>query len=130
MCNPLNDNSLKKHERINSSSDINRLFERGESFYEKPFVIYFLTNENPKKTPIRILISVPKKKISKAVNRNLIKRRIREAFRKNKHSISEFCRQKQIAVDIAIIYSQNTIEEYNNIEKKIVLSLQSLEQKL
>jgi ribonuclease P protein component len=121
-------NKFNKSERLNKNSEINLIFEQGKSFYEKPFVIYYLISGTDTNTPLKIIISAPKKKIPKANKRNFLKRRIREAFRKNKHSLTKLCLKKNISLNIAIIYSQNTIEDYNIIEQKLVLSLQKLEQ--
>ncbi len=79
------DASFPEKERLKGKAEISELFEKGSFFYLKPFKIYFLEgsqNEFP-----RVLISVPKSRFSRASERNLLKRRIRESYRLSKASI-------------------------------------------
>lgn len=80
--------SFSKKERLSSKKDIEELFKRGSSFYLSAFQIRY----SPAHTAAnghQVLISVPKRNFKKAVDRNLLKRRIREAYRLNKHLIKE-----------------------------------------
>lgn len=119
------DNRLKKKEIIRKNSEINELFKNGTSFRQFPIISYYhIINNNEGENPVKVLISVPKKHIKKAVIRNLIKRRIKEAYRQNKSELIEFCKNNNINLNIAIIYSNNNIDDYVIIKEKIVLSLQ------
>jgi ribonuclease P protein component len=71
-------------------------------------------------------ISVPKKKFAKAVDRNTIKRRIRESFRKNKHPLYEILKKKNLSIALMIIYIAKEELPYQEIEKKMVVSLHKL----
>lgn len=121
-----NSNSFKKSERLCKTIEIDVLFAKGKSFREYPLVVYYKINENEAGEPVKVFITVPKKRISKAVKRNLLKRRIREAYRKRKKELLNLCISKNICINIAIIYSCNKIESYNILEQKIVLSLQKI----
>lgn len=84
--------------------------------------------ENPDKdsSTNQVLISVPKKNHRNAVNRNRIKRLIREAYRQNQHIISEVSEEKLL---IAYIYVSEDILRYKEIEtklKKVLLRLKSI----
>ena len=58
----------------------------------------------------RIMVSVPKKMFKRAVKRNLLKRRIRESWRKQKHSL-----QTTGGTDILFIYPTKEIQTYEQI---------------
>jgi ribonuclease P protein component len=74
--------SFGKSERLSGQKLIDTLFSDGKSYVVPPFRIVWFKYEITGVFPVRLLISVSKKKIKKAVDRNLIKRRIREAYRK------------------------------------------------
>lgn len=67
--------------------------------------------------PVKILISVPKRKFKKAVDRNKIKRLIREGYRKNKHLLIDRLDGKKIIV--LMVYVSKTIIDYSETEEKI-----------
>ncbi len=120
------DNSFNKNERLSKKTEIDALFFRGKSFVEKPVLVYYKKCLYDKDAPVKIIISVSKKKLAKAIDRNLIKRRIKEAYRKNKQELIKTCNNNNIGLNIAFVYLNNEIKNYDSIEKKIVLSLQKI----
>lgn len=66
-----------------------------------------------------VLISVSKKRFKRAVDRNRIKRLIREAYRINKQSLWSNLAEKSLRVDIAFQYVANEILDFAVIEKKL-----------
>jgi ribonuclease P protein component len=117
--------NFSKKERLCSRKQIQEVFESGASFFIHPFKIIF--QEAPEDAPsaVQVLISVPKRNIRKAVMRNKIKRRIREAYRKNK---SQLLSQLREGTKISIIFIFTAKEElpYQEIETKIIQALQRL----
>ena len=71
-------------------------------------------------------ISVPKKSFAKAVDRNTLKRRIREAYRKNKHLLYESLQNKNFHIALMVIYIAKEELPYSEIEKKMVVSLRKI----
>ena len=69
--------TFKKEERLCSFNEINDLLRRGKSFFTDPFRVVFVKMEGDRQD--KILISIPKRNFKRAVDRNLLKRRIREA---------------------------------------------------
>ena len=79
--------TFRKQERIVSHQLIETLFEKGDSqtLAAYPLRAVFLQTERQQgHAPIQILISVPKKRFKHAVDRNRVKRQVREAFRCHK----------------------------------------------
>lgn len=97
---------------------IARLFKEGQSFFVYPLLVKFSPSDYHLH---RVLFSVPKSKIKKAHQRNLIKRRLREAYRLNKAAFdypSQF--------DIAYIYLSSEIIAFKEIEAKLKNALKRL----
>ncbi len=120
--------TFKKEERLHSKKLIGQLFARGDSFFVYPFKVIYLPVSENSSIPAQVLISVSKKKFKSAVKRNRIKRLIREAYRKNKQFLTNENPQNKTLL-MAFIYVADTIMEYHDIEKKIILILQRLKSK-
>ena len=95
-------NSFPKSERLNSKIKIDKLFDNGNSFVLEDFKVYFSVSEQ-KVPSVSILISAPKKLEPKAVERNKIKRLIREAYRLNKTILTTKLVDRKVEVNIAFI---------------------------
>lgn len=108
--------TFSKNERLCSKPLIDQLIQKGNSFNGFPFKIIWMEIQQST-SPVKIVISVPKRKFKKAVDRNRIKRLIREAYRKNKHRLIERIENKKIA--LLLIYTAKTIPEYTETEEKI-----------
>ena len=109
--------TFKKSGRLCSLKAINNLFETGRSLNLRIVrVVYIISDDAGAFPPVRLLISVPKRNFKKAVDRNLIKRRIREAFRKNKNDLYELLKTKKKNADIAIIWTANSALTYSETE--------------
>ena len=78
--------TLSKKERLCSVKDIESLFKKGKSSFVFPLKVVFIKKESEEKKlkPTRLLISVPKRNFKRAVDRNRIKRQIREGYRLQK----------------------------------------------
>ena len=119
--------TFNKDERLSVEKIIDKLFSEGKSFLIYPYRVVWLEHDHGTKYPVQILISVSKKKFKRAVDRNLIKRRTREAYRKNKSSFYKFLNNKNKNCTFALIYTSNEIALYKEIEQKIISILQRLQ---
>lgn len=104
--------TFKSSERLKSKKIIKELFSRGSSFYNYPLKIFLLPGGEA--IPTQVLFTVPKKKFKKAVDRNLIKRRMREAYRLNKHLLPQ-----HKSSYLALVYIADKLESYQLIESKL-----------
>ncbi|MFA6923202.1 MAG: ribonuclease P protein component [Bacteroidales bacterium] len=118
--------TFKKDERLCSRKVISELFEKGNSFNVFPIKTIWLKTSFESPYPAKILIVVPKKNIKKAVDRNKIKRRIREIYRKNKESLYEYLKRTEKQYVFALIYLDKNIISFKELEEKIILTLQRL----
>ena len=112
--------SLTKEERLSKKKLIQELFDKGSSFYLYPFKILFLPSDSSSN---QVLITVPKTIFKRAVDRNKIKRRIREGFRLNKASLAS---DKNFS--IAYIYTAREILNSTVIHQKVIESLTKITQ--
>jgi len=73
---------------------------------------------NPSETefPAQVAFSVLKKSFKKAVDRNLLKRRMREAYRREKGNLYEKLDSLNLKIAFMIIFRGNTIPEFNVIQ--------------
>jgi ribonuclease P protein component len=104
-------NRFPKSERLYKKKSIQELFQKGSSFYLYPFKVYTLTGDAPAS---QMLVSVSKRNFKKAVDRNAIKRRVREAFRLSKVNLPPGS-----TFQIAYIYTAKEILEVVELRKKI-----------
>ena len=120
--------TFKKEERIVSNLLIETLFEKGnsQSLNAYPLRAVFLKTEHREGcAPVQLLISVPKKKFKHAVDRNRVKRQIREAYRKNK-SLLEGTIEEGKTLLIAIIWLSDKHFATKEVEKKVVSLLKQM----
>lgn len=120
-------NTFKKSERLCSRILMDHLFQgdnRTASSY--PIRAVFLPVEEAVHKGVSILISVPKKRFHDAVDRNRVKRQIREAYRKNKHALVEQVAQSGKGLLVAFIYVSAEIEKTEYVEKRVVRLLDKI----
>jgi ribonuclease P protein component len=114
-----NGESFRKSERLCSKKVIESLFASGKSFYCHPFLIVWSYTDSEMQFPSQVAFSVPKKGFRRAVARNVIRRRMREAFRKNKKVLYDHLATSGKKIVFTIIYRDKTISDYATTEKGI-----------
>lgn len=123
-------NTLHKAERLNSKIIIDKMFTGGvsHSFSIYPLRVVFMS-VGEREMPVSILISVPKKRFKRAVKRNRVKRRIREAYRKNKGELLNLLERKKQGLAISFIYLSDRLISSAEIEDKIKILLARIAEK-
>lgn len=115
--------SFPKEEKLCSKKLFGLLFQQGQKINQFPFRMIFLENELEVKVPAQIAFSVPKRNFKKAVDRNKIKRWMREVYRKNKTIHLPFLLQSGKQFAILFVYIGNQVPDYSITEEKIKLLL-------
>ena len=96
---------LPRYERLRSLKAIRRVFDEGRGGFVYPlrYVALTLSYEVGESGRVEVLFSVPKKFHKRANKRNLLKRRMREAYRLNRREIVELLESKGLSLDLALI---------------------------
>ena len=110
--------TYKKSERLCSKKLTENLFINGKSISEGFFRIIYINVED-QDINLKSQIIVPKRNIAKAVDRNFIKRQLRESYRKNKHIIFDFLRKHNKSINFAIIFQGSSAKKTSLVEEKI-----------
>jgi len=114
--------TFKKAERLSKEKTIQELFNRGSSFYLYPFKVVYMLNPDQAATAPQVLISVSSRNFPKAVDRNLIKRRVREAYRLQKEVIQHGSKKGVFA----FVYTSKTILPFAEVRNKFFLVLEKI----
>jgi ribonuclease P protein component len=124
--------TLSKKERIVSNLLIETLFGQGnsDSLAAYPIrVIYTQIEQQQDCAPVQILISVPKKRFKHAVDRNRVKRQVREAYRHHKQLLYNKVEEgKQLLV--AFVWLSDKHMPSSEVEKKIKMLLEKIAAKI
>ena len=122
MLSPL---GLSKAERIHSRLVVESLFSsRNSSIAVYPLRIVWTIDESTEGTvPASILVSVPKKRMHHAVDRNRMKRMVREAYRLNKQILLSRLEGSGRHVDIAFICIADNVPTSSQVSKSVVKAL-------
>ena len=113
-----NTQRLPKAERLHSLKVIRRLFTEGESAFAYPFR-YMVIRESGEQPGVEVLFSVPKRYHKRANKRNLLKRRMREAYRQHKAELVAMAVERGLRIELALIYTSKEIVSYKSVENAV-----------
>lgn len=109
-----------KEERLSSLKQIKAVFDNGSSFLLYPYRVIYLNSPIQMPYPATLLVSVPKKKFGRAVDRNRIKRLIREAYRLNKEeNLYPFIKESNANLLLVIQYIAPEILKFDQMSAKL-----------
>jgi ribonuclease P protein component len=115
---------LPKTERLHAEKVIKELFNEGSSFFLYPFKVVFFKKSDLAGQVNQVLFSVSKKKIRRANGRNYIKRRLKEAYRLNKHVLPAD------GIILGFIFVGKADMTFGEIQPKMIQALTRLDQEL
>ena len=116
--------NLPSAERLKSKKEIEELFSKSSSFFVKPILLKYRVFRGNGTN--KVLVVVPKKHFRKAVHRNLIKRRLREAYRLNKHLLAN----SNSHIHLAFLFLSPEELSFHQIQTKLISLMERLQQKL
>ena len=120
--------TFRKRERMVSNLLIEALFDSGKSQSVSAFplrAVYQTTNRREGSAPVQVLISVPKKRFHHAVDRNRIKRQVREAYRHHKELLWQQIPDDKMLL-VGFIWLSDRHSPTIEVEKRIVSILQKI----
>ena len=121
---------LSRSEKLKSVVRTEKLFTKGKSFRVFPFSVYFRLSADGELTQNQFLVSVGKHYFKHAVDRNRMKRLVREAYRKNKLPLYAVSEEKKVFFNIGFVYRLNVLSDYKTVETAVKNALQILSEKM
>jgi ribonuclease P protein component len=115
-------NGFRKAERLCSKKQIEMLFTQGHTVFLFPFKVYYRIAAAPDASPAapcRVMITAPKRHFKKAVHRNVLKRRTREAFRLHKQELNAALTAQGKSLQLVLLYACDTLLPYELIAEAI-----------
>ena len=115
-------NTLPKSERIRGKASVSDLMSKGRWGFAQGLKYCYLrrTAEDGTPLPGRVMVSVPKRLFKRAVKRNLLKRRLREAYRTQKDLVSV------VGVDLMLLYNTNEIMDSAALAREVASILKKI----
>jgi len=139
--------TLSKNERLKSYKRIRLLFAEGEKFRVSPLLVYYrfhrpffkrvdgvvegedwvqVVDPVIQTNFLQMGVSVSSRYFKRSVDRNLLKRRIRESYRKQKADLKTMLEEKGLAMDLFLVYIEPHILSYQEIDTAITEALSKL----
>jgi len=124
-------NTFNKEERLCSRKLIDLLFKDGSSFLLYPYRVSYLFTDTSNDYPVQVVINASKKRFKRAVDRNLIKRRAREAYRlqKEEHLYALIPKSERLLL-LSLQFVGKQIYDYSFFEKKMAAVFKKLSAEL
>jgi len=119
-----------KKQKLCNETAIKEMFSNGNSFVIHTIRLVWKEQVNSDDVVIKSIIVVPKKQLKLAADRNIVRRRMKEAYRLNKSTIENSLKNKGKQLNIAIVYQNDKRLSYKVIEEKIKLILGRLKEEI
>ncbi|HXH19417.1 MAG TPA: ribonuclease P protein component [Chitinophagales bacterium] len=117
--------TFTRHERLKSKKLIERLFERGQSIDAPPLRMVWMP-AIAFCMPAQVSFSVARRSFRQAVERNRIKRLMREAWRLRKQELYSFLSEKKTSLAVMLIFTGKKKPRFHEVQEKLVTIIQQL----
>ena len=107
----------KKADKLKSRKAIDEIFGRGKSISHFPLKIIWLTHK--REITLQAGVGVSSRNFKKAVDRNRVKRLLREAYRLQKHDLQEYLENSKKSMSVFFLYVGKELPDYNTIHEKM-----------
>ncbi|MBK6952453.1 MAG: ribonuclease P protein component [Crocinitomicaceae bacterium] len=118
--------TFRKSERLCSRTVIDEIFSKGKELRKFPYLLKYIYSTEVAVNPVQIVVSVPKKRAKSAVDRNRLRRQIKEAYRLNKDELQLYFQNNKCSIVIFLIYTGKEKEVYTLLEEKLKVILKEL----
>jgi len=92
-------------------------------------MVYLTQDAQEGDEPVQLLLSVPKRRLRHAVDRNRVKRQLREAYRRHKETLYSALPQGRRLV-LALVWQSGQRQSSADIEQRVAVLIQRLAEKL
>ncbi len=111
--------SFPLNERLKSRKTIENLFEKSNTEFKWPVLLMWNISDEQHSPTLQAGFTVSRRNFRKAVHRNLLKRRMREAYRLQKNDLIEHLTNKQLSMNIMFVYQAKEINDFDIIQSAI-----------
>ncbi len=118
-----------KHEKLTRRKDFEILRNEGKKIpSETVYAYYYLAFSQEKNDYLKVAFIIGKRKFKKANKRNLLRRRLREAFRLHKNTLVQKLQEKNLSLKLLFVYGKKEIQDFSVLEKEVKKILFVLEE--
>ncbi|MFZ4754182.1 MAG: ribonuclease P protein component [Chitinophagaceae bacterium] len=110
--------TLSAAERLKSKKDIDTLFRQGEAFFVYPFKVFY-TFKPLQQPALQMGVSAPKKLFRQSVQRNYLKRLVREAYRVQKPALQQLQESDRVQLQLMLVYATTGKFTYHKVHQSI-----------
>lgn len=122
--------TLPKPRKLKSREAISAVFEQGTATKSWPLLAQHLEWELPEPVPCQVAFNVSKRRFPRAVDRNRVKRLMREAWRHERHALDEALGTAQLRWAMVFLYVGKELPEFSELRIRMRDVLQKLQRKL
>lgn len=119
--------TLGKKERLKSRKSLDQLFSEGQKFSVPPLRVFWLPVSEK---GLRASVGVSAKNFKRSVDRNRIKRQIRESYRLQKADLLKQVELSEKGLNLFFIYTERELPTFAVLKEKIQLALKKIQSQL